>query len=70
MDTFSTYTLKYVDFGFGSYKVEKTKGTSAKVTVLDNDNLEITSFKPGNTYYNLYDKRGMKMTVKIMVCTS
>jgi len=70
MDTASTYTLKNMDFGLGGYRVEKVKGTSAKVAVLSNDNLQISTFKSGNTYYDLYDKRGRKTSVKVIVIAS
>ena len=66
----NTSTMKHVIFGAGGYTIEKTKGTSAEVIVLEKDHIKVTGLKPGNSYYRIKDKRGSTALLEVMVTST
>lgn len=70
IDNGTSYTMKDISFGEGGYTIEKIKGTSAEVVVVENDELKVIALKPGNSYYNIVDKRGTKAKFEVYVTTT
>lgn len=56
-----------INFGAGGYIVEKIKGESSTVVVTEDDYVEVTGLKPGNSYYKIKDKRGSTAPLKVLV---
>lgn len=70
IDNGTSYTMKDINFGEGGYTIEKIKGTSAEVIVVENDGLKVNALKPGNSYYKIVDKRGAKAKFEVYVTTA
>lgn len=56
-----------ISFGAGGYSIEKSKGESSTITVTEDDDLEVTGLKPGNSYYTIKDKRGSTAPLEVLV---
>lgn len=67
IDNGDTYTMKDVSFGVGGYTIKKIRGTSAEVSVDENDYVKVTALNQGNSYYQLTDTRGTTASLDVMV---
>ena len=67
MDVGTSSVMSEIKFGAGGYSLKKIKGTSAEATLDENGLVNVTSIKPGNTYYKIIDKRGTTADLTIWV---
>lgn len=66
-DPDSTHFINNLDFGSGGYTIKKIKGSSATAEIEGTNNLKITSIKPGNSYFQIIDKRGSIAPLEVVV---
>jgi len=62
-----TYIDKYINFGAGGYTIELIKGSSAKASVNENDEIIVEGLEYGTSYFKITDKRGTTTTYDVVI---